>query len=85
MSRNNAFITLKDHKPNFLTDTKCRLIKLAKSEMGKISSNMLKETKSTNKLDMKQGSNSGDLPKKHFHGFRKSKIRIAMNPHNWTL
>ena len=43
ISRNNAFITLKDHKPNFHTDTKCRLINPAKSEMGKVSSNMLKE------------------------------------------
>ena len=29
--------------PNFHTDTKCRLINPAKSEMGKVSSNMLKE------------------------------------------
>ena len=43
MSRNEAFITLKDHKPNFQTQTKCRLINLAKSEMGKVSSIMLKE------------------------------------------
>ena len=43
MSRNEAFITVKDHKPNFQTQTKCRLINPAKSEMGKVSSIMLKE------------------------------------------
>ena len=43
MSKSNAFITLKDHKPNFQSDTKCRLINPAKSEMGKVSSQMLKE------------------------------------------
>ena len=30
MSQNNAFITVKDHKPNFQTNTKCRLINPAK-------------------------------------------------------
>ena len=32
-----AFITLKDHKPNFNTNPKCRLINPSKSELGKIS------------------------------------------------
>ena len=33
--KSNAFITLKDHKENFQSNPKCRLINLAKSEMGK--------------------------------------------------
>ena len=33
----DAFITLKDHKPNFNTNPKCRLINPSKSELGKIS------------------------------------------------
>ena len=33
----NAFITLKDHEPNFNTNPKCRLINPSKSELGKIS------------------------------------------------
>ena len=31
-----AFIMLKDHKPNFNTDPKCRLINPSKSELGQI-------------------------------------------------
>ena len=37
MSQTNAFITIKDHKPNFQTNTKCRLINPAKTQIGKIS------------------------------------------------
>ena len=33
----DAFITLKDHKPNFTTNTKCRLINPSKSKLGKVS------------------------------------------------
>ena len=33
----DAFISLKDHKDNFLSKPKCRLINPAKSEIGKIS------------------------------------------------
>ena len=47
MSKNNAFILLKDHKSNFNTDTKCRLINPAKPEMGKVSSQMLKDINKT--------------------------------------
>ena len=37
LSERNAFITLKDHKPNFPNSPKCRLINPTKSEIGKIS------------------------------------------------
>ena len=33
----DAFITLKDHKPNFTTNPKSRLINPSKSELGKVS------------------------------------------------
>ena len=33
----DASITLKDHKPNFTTNPKCRLINPSKSELGKVS------------------------------------------------
>ena len=36
-----AFITLKDHKPNFQNNPSCRLINPSKSEIGKISKNIL--------------------------------------------
>ena len=37
----DAFITLKDHKENFRNHPKCRLINPAKSEIGKISKQLL--------------------------------------------
>ena len=37
----DAFITLKDHKPNFANKPTCRLINPTKSEIGKISKNIL--------------------------------------------
>ena len=36
-ARSNAFITWKDHKENFQSNPKCRLINPAKSEIGKAS------------------------------------------------
>ena len=36
-----AFITLKDHKPNFKNNLTCRLINPAKSEIGKVSKQLL--------------------------------------------
>ena len=43
MAQSNAFITLKDHKPNFEKDTKCRLINPAKTNMGRISAQKLQD------------------------------------------
>ena len=37
LAEKEAFITLKDHKPNFRNRPSCRLITLAKSKMGHIS------------------------------------------------
>ena len=36
-SKCDAFITIKDHKPNYINNTKCRLINPAKSDLGKVS------------------------------------------------
>ena len=41
IAEENAFITIKDHKPNFQNNTKCRLINPAKSQIGKISKQIL--------------------------------------------
>ena len=38
-----AFITIKDHKPNFRNDTKCRLINPAKNELGLVSEKHLEK------------------------------------------
>ncbi|XP_072050354.1 uncharacterized protein [Amphiura filiformis] len=40
-AKNEAFITLKDHKPNFNNNPKCRLINPSKPEIGKISKRIL--------------------------------------------
>ena len=37
IAKNNAFVTLKDHKQNFRSAVPCRLINPCKSELGKIS------------------------------------------------
>ena len=43
MAKNEAFVTIKDHKDNFPNSIKCRLINPAKSEIGKISKSHLQE------------------------------------------
>ena len=40
-TQSNARITIKDHKPNFRTDTKCRLINPSKVDSGKVSKQIL--------------------------------------------
>ena len=40
-AKRQAFITLKDHKPNFQNVEKCRLLNPTKSEVGKISKKIL--------------------------------------------
>ena len=41
MVRRDAFITLKDHKPNFNNSPTCRLMNPAKSEIGKVAKQIL--------------------------------------------
>ena len=40
---NNAYLTLKDHKPNFIEKKPCRLINPAKNQIGKISKLLLQD------------------------------------------
>ena len=58
-----AFITIKDHKENFRTNTKCRLINPMKSEIGKISKQKLQSiTRSLkSRLKVNQWINTGDV------------------------
>jgi len=62
MAEKDAFITLKDHKDNFINAPKCRLINPAKSQIGKISSQILKtiNTKLRSKLEISQWQNTKD-------------------------
>ena len=41
LRKHEAFITIKDHKEHFETNTKCRLINPTKSEVGKVSKKIL--------------------------------------------
>ena len=43
MAKRDAFITLKDHKPNFNNAPTCRLINPTKSEIGRISKEILQK------------------------------------------
>ncbi|PFX28035.1 hypothetical protein AWC38_SpisGene7288 [Stylophora pistillata] len=43
LAKEDAFITLKDHKPNFQDNPSCRLINPSKPETGKISKHLLDE------------------------------------------
>lgn len=47
LSQDPAFITIKDHKPNFPRNIACRLLNPSKSQVGKISKNYLEEINST--------------------------------------
>ena len=40
-SKRDSFITIKDHKPNYMNNPKCRLLNPCKSELGKVSKQML--------------------------------------------
>ena len=47
IAKKPAFITIKDHKPNFPNDVACRLLNPCKSEIGKISKTYLEEINKT--------------------------------------
>ena len=59
-AKREAFITLKDHKPNFSNNPTCRLINPAKSEIGKISKHILDRinTNVKNILNLNQWKNT---------------------------
>ena len=55
-SESSAFITLKDHKDDYMNKPKCRLINPAKTNIGKISRQMLQRINKDvrNKTNLKQ-------------------------------
>ena len=62
-AKNKAFITLKDHKPNFTNQPSCRLINPRKSEIGKISKQLLERinTKVIASTNLHQWKNTNDV------------------------
>ena len=78
MKKREAFISLKDHKENFQTNPKCRLINPAKSDSGKISKSILDRlnTKLRTILNVNQWRNTqnviewfGSIEEKTRHSF----------------
>ena len=65
LSESKAFITLKDHKENFQNDPKCRLINPAKSNIGKISKQLIQEVNKEirEKLELKQWQSTDEVLK----------------------
>ena len=61
--KNPVFISLKDHKPNFLSSLPCRLINRSKRDFGKISKSILDRINKNlrNKLQFNQWKNSGNV------------------------
>ena len=59
-AKREAFITLKDHKPNFANNPTCRLINPAKSEIGKVSKQILDRinTSMVSELGLNQWKNT---------------------------
>ena len=78
MKRREAFISLKDHKKNFQSNPKCRLINPAKSDYKKISKTILDKTNTTLRsiLNVNQWRNTqnviewfGSIEEKTRHSF----------------
>ena len=63
MAKTDAFITLKDHKDNFETKLKCRLINPAKGELGKVSKVILDAINDDikSKIEVNQWKNSQSI------------------------
>ena len=63
MAKRQAFITLKDHKDNFQNNPTCRLINPAKSEIGRISKQILENINTTirQKTGLNQWKNSSSV------------------------
>ena len=62
-AKKHAFVTLKDHKPNFANKPTCRLINPTKSDLGKISKQILDRInqKTLCKLPMNQLKNTSEV------------------------
>ena len=62
-SKRDSFITIKDHKQNYMNNTKCRLINPCKSELGMISKQMLSKIIATvkTKSQLQQWKNSDSV------------------------
>ena len=62
-AKREAFITLKDHKPNFRNKPTCRLINPCKPELGKVSKQLVEKIVCDVKIatNIKQWKNTSDV------------------------
>ena len=76
-AKREAFISLKDHKPNFANNPTCRLINPAKAEIGKISKQILARinTRRVNNLELNQWKNT--IPRQFYLGSVTFSTRIC--------
>ena len=76
LAKNTAFILLKDHKPNFQSSLRCRLISPSKSNIGKISKSILDKVNQNlrNKLQFNQWKNSKNV----IDWFKKIEMQFAL-------
>ena len=79
IAKNNAFVTLKNHKQNFRSATPCRLINPCKSDLGKTSKLILENINRTliEKLNVNQWKNTETV----IHWF-KSMVQIYITGSN---
>ena len=63
MAKRQCFVTIKDHKPDFCTNPKYRLLNSTKSELGKLSKHILQtiNTELRNKIKVNQWQNSSEV------------------------
>ena len=63
MAKRQCFVTIKDHKPDFRTNPKYRLLNPTKSELGKLSKHILQtiNTELRNKIKVNQWQNSSEV------------------------
>lgn len=63
LAKQNAFVTLKDHKENFTNNLPCRLINPAKNEIGLVSKRILDRvnTELRSKLNIQQWKNASEV------------------------
>ena len=76
LAKNPAFISLKNHKPNFQSTSPCRLINPSKSDIGKVSKPILDRTNQN--LRHKLPFNQRKTQQMLLTGSRRSKTKMTM-------
>ena len=86
-SESTAYVILKDHKDNFDNDPKCRLINPAKSNIGKISKQLLQEINKEvrEKTGLTQWQSTGEVLNWFKKNHREGQKKVFTNGHSRIL